>query len=301
MAFPAHVSLVEVGPRDGLQAEALVLATQDKVSLIRRLIEGGATRVEAVSFAHPRLVPQMADAEAVMDALEPDRDTASLIGLVMNRRGFDRALATAVDEINFVVAASDGYSRSNQGTTSDEAMSEVESMLPTAIAAGRRATVTISVAFGDPYDGRVAPARVGELAARAVAAGAGEVALGDTIGVAVPPDVGAVIAAVREAAPTTPIRCHFHDTRRAGLANVYAAVALGVSVLDTSVGGIGGSPFAPKAGGNVATEDAVAFLDRLGISTDIDLERTIATGRWLAAKLGHELPAAHQHAEVWTP
>ena len=301
MAFPAHVSLVEVGPRDGLQAEALVLATQDKVSLIRRLIEGGATRVEAVSFAHPRLVPQMADAEAVMDALEPDRDTASLIGLVMNRRGFDRALATAVDEINFVVAASDGYSRSNQGTTSDEAMSEVESMMPTAIAAGRRATVTISVAFGDPYDGRVAPARVGELAARAVAAGAGEVALGDTIGVAVPPDVGAVIAAVREAAPTTPIRCHFHDTRRAGLANVYAAVALGVSVLDTSVGGIGGSPFAPKAGGNVATEDAVAFLDRLGISTDIDLERTIATGRWLAAKLGHELPAAHQHAEVWTP
>lgn len=301
MAFPAHVSLVEVGPRDGLQAEALVLATQDKVSLIRRLIEGGATRVEAVSFAHPRLVPQMADAEAVMDALEPDRDTASLIGLVMNRRGLDRALATAVDEINFVVAASDGYSRSNQGTTSDEAMSEVESMMPTAIAAGRRATVTISVAFGDPYDGRVAPARVGELAARAVAAGAGEVALGDTIGVAVPPDVGAVIAAVREAAPTTPIRCHFHDTRRAGLANVYAAVALGVSVLDTSVGGIGGSPFAPKAGGNVATEDAVAFLDRLGISTDIDLERTIATGRWLAAKLGHELPAAHQHAEVWTP
>ena len=301
MAFPAHVSLVEVGPRDGLQAEALVLATQDKVSLIRRLIEGGATRVEAVSFAHPRLVPQMADAEAVMDALEPDRDTASLIGLVMNRRGFDRALATAVDEINFVVAASDGYSRSNQGTTSDEAMSEVESMMPTAIAAGRRATVTISVAFGDPYDGRVAPARVGDLAARAVAAGAGEVALGDTIGVAVPPDVGAVIAAVREAAPTTPIRCHFHDTRRAGLANVYAAVALGVSVLDTSVGGIGGSPFAPKAGGNVATEDAVAFLDRLGISTDIDLERTIATGRWLAAKLGHELPAAHQHAEVWTP
>ena len=301
MAFPAHVSLVEVGPRDGLQAEPLVLATQDKVSLIRRLIEGGATRVEAVSFAHPRLVPQMADAEAVMDALEPDRDTASLIGLVMNRRGLDRALATAVDEINFVVAASDGYSRSNQGTTSDEAMSEVESMMPTAIAAGRRATVTISVAFGDPYDGRVAPARVGELAARAVAAGAGEVALGDTIGVAVPPDVGAVIAAVREAAPTTPIRCHFHDTRRAGLANVYAAVALGVSVLDTSVGGIGGSPFAPKAGGNVATEDAVAFLDRLGISTDIDLERTIATGRWLAAKLGHELPAAHQHAEVWTP
>ena len=301
MAFPAHVSLVEVGPRDGLQAEALVLATQDKVSLIRRLIEGGATRVEAVSFAHPRLVPQMADAEAVMDALEPDRDTASLIGLVMNRRGFDRALATAVDEINFVVAASDGYSRSNQGTTSDEARSEVESMMPTAIAAGRRATVTISVAFGDPYDGRVAPARVGELAARAVAAGAGEVALGDTIGVAVPPDVGAVIAAVREAAPTTPIRCHFHDTRRAGLANVYAAVASGVSVLDTSVGGIGGSPFAPKAGGNVATEDAVAFLDRLGISTDIDLERTIATGRGLAAKLGHELPAAHQHAEVWTP
>ena len=298
---PAHVTLVEVGPRDGLQAESAVLSTLDKVTLIERAIGAGATRIEAVSFAHPDVVPQMADAEAVMGALGPHAGRVSFIGLVMNRRGLDRALATSVDEVNFVVAASDGYSRSNQGAPSDDVMGEVESMIPVAVAAGRRVTVTISVAFGDPHDGTVAPERIRDLAATAVAAGAVEVALGDTIGAAVPPTVDVVVGAVRHAVPDAPIRCHFHDTRRTGLANLYAALAAGVTILDTSIGGIGGSPFAPKAGGNVATEDAVAFLDRIGVETGIDLVRTIDTGRWLADKLGHDLPAAHQHVEPWLP
>jgi hydroxymethylglutaryl-CoA lyase len=295
MSLPSQVQLVEVGPRDGLQAQSVVLPTEVKVELIRRAVAAGPGRIEAVSFAHPKAVPQMADAEAVMAALEEDRPAASLIGLVMNQRGLDRALDTSVDEINFVVPASDGYAESNQRMTSDEIMAEIETMLPDAGAAGRLTTVTISVAFGDPYDGAVAPERVATLAARSAEAGVNEVALGDTIGVATPPDVARVVAAVSEAAPGAPIRCHFHDTRRAGLANVYAAVTAGVTILDTSVGGIGGSPFAPKAGGNVATEDCVAFLERMGVRTSVNLDATIAAGKWLAAQLGHELPAAHQH------
>jgi isopropylmalate/homocitrate/citramalate synthase len=301
MPLPPAVTLVEVGPRDGLQAESTVVPTAVKIELIRRAIAAGARRIEAVSFAHPQLVPQMADAEAVMTALDRDRPDASVIGLVMNRRGLDRALATSVDEVNFVVPAADGYARSNQRADSSTLMEEIESMLPAATAAGRSASVTISVAFGDPYDGRVRPDRVAALAGRAGDAGAGEIALGDTIGVAVPPDVHAVVDAVRAAVGSLPIRCHFHDTRRAGLANLYAALDHGVTVFDTSVGGIGGSPFAPRAGGNVATEDAAAFLDRLGVATGIDLDATIDLGRWLAAELGHDLPAAHQHTSPWRP
>lgn len=301
MSLPAAVTLVEVGPRDGLQAEPAVVPTAAKVELIRRAVDAGARRIEAVSFAHPRLVPQMADAEAVMEALDRDRPEASVIGLVMNRRGLERALATSVDEVNFVVPAADGYARSNQGADSNTLMVEIESMLPGVVAAGRLATVTISVAFGDPYDGRVHPERVAALASRARDAGAAEIALGDTIGVAVPPDVDAVVGAVRAVVGSLPVRCHFHDTRRAGLANLYAALGVGIAVFDTSVGGIGGSPFAPNAGGNVATEDAAAFLERLGVTTGIDLDATIDLGHWLADQLGHDLPAAHHHTSPWRP
>jgi hydroxymethylglutaryl-CoA lyase len=297
--LPDSVELVEVGPRDGLQSEQLVLATDAKAELIRRVVGSGARRVEAVSFAHPARVPQMADAEAVLALLGPAPPGVSYIGLVMNRRGWERAAATAVDEVNLVVAASDGYSLSNQGATTADAMAEVEALLALARAAGRRAGVTIAVAFGDPVDGEVPAARVAELAARAVDAGATEVALGDTIGVAVPPAVVAVIGAVQREVPEVTLRCHFHDTRRSGLANVYAAIGCGVTVFDTSVGGIGGSPFAPEAGGNVATEDAVAFLERMGIATGRDLFATIAIGAWLAEHLGHGLPAAHQHVAPW--
>jgi hydroxymethylglutaryl-CoA lyase len=297
--LPTAVELVEVGPRDGLQSERRALGTDVKVELVRRLVAAGARRVEVVSFAHPRLVPQMSDAEAVLRELGPSPDGVSFIGLVMNQRGLERALETTVDEVNFVVAAADGYSRANQGVGREEAMEEVERMASEAQAAGRPTTLTISVAFGDPYDGEVPEAQVVALAKRAVDAGIDEIALGDTIGVAVPTTVSARIEALREGLAGVPLRCHFHDTRRSGLANVFAAVTSGVTVLDTSVGGLGGSPFAPRAGGNVATEDAIPFLARMGIATHRDLPETIAIGEWLGAELGRDLPAAHQYVEPW--
>ena len=299
MTLPATVELVEVGARDGLQAVETVLATADKARLIGRIIADGAKRIEVVSFAHPRLVPQMADAETLLETLGADLDRVSAIGLVMNERGLERALGTGIDEVNFVVPASDGYALANQRATWAELADDACSLIPVAAAAGRRTSVTISVAFGDPYDGAVPAGRVVELAEQAVEAGVDEVALGDTIGVAVPPQVAAMVARLDSVLGGVPLRCHFHDTRRAGLANVYAAVAAGVTVLDTSVGGFGGSPFSPAAGGNVATEDAIVFLGRLGIGTGRDPEAAIATGRWLGQLVGVEPPGAHQHVDPW--
>jgi hydroxymethylglutaryl-CoA lyase len=281
-----------VGARDGLQNESAVLSTGDKVALIRRSTDAGVRRIETASFVNPRLVPQMADAEAVMEALGATPDGQSYIGLVLNRRGLDRALATTVDEVNFVVGATDGFTTANQGSTVAETMAEIEAMLPEAARAGRSTTVTISVAFGCPFEGEVSVAQVSALAARAAAAGAGEIALGDTIGVAVPAQVVDVAEVVGAVIGDARLRMHFHDTRNTGVANVYAALTAGVTTLDASMGGAGGCPFAPNATGNVATEDVVYALDRMGVSTGIDLEATIATGRWLGERLGRDLPAA---------
>jgi hydroxymethylglutaryl-CoA lyase len=281
-----------VGARDGLQNESAVLSTGDKVALIRRSTDAGVRRIETASFVNPRLVPQMADAETVMEALGATPDGQSYIGLVLNRRGLDRALATTVDEVNFVVGATDGFTTANQGSTVAETMAEIEAMLPEAAGAGRSTTVTISVAFGCPFEGEVSVAQVSALAARAAAAGAGEIALGDTIGVAVPAQVVEVAEAVGAVIADARLRMHFHDTRNTGVANVYAALTAGVTTVDASVGGAGGCPFAPSATGNVATEDVVYALDRMGVTTGIDLEATIATGRWLGEQLGRELPAA---------
>jgi hydroxymethylglutaryl-CoA lyase len=281
-----------VGARDGLQNESAVLSTGDKVALIRRSTDAGVRRIETASFVNPRLVPQMADAEAVMEALGATPDGQSYIGLVLNRRGLDRALATTVDEVNFVVGATDGFTTANQGSTVAETMAEIEAMLPEAAGAGRSTTVTISVAFGCPFEGEVSVAQVSALAARAAAAGAGEIALGDTIGVAVPAQVVEVAEAVGAVIADARLRMHFHDTRNTGVANVYAALTAGVTTVDASVGGAGGCPFAPSATGNVATEDVVYALDRMGVTTGIDLEATIATGRWLGEQLGKDLPSA---------
>ena len=269
-----------------------MLSTEAKVELIRRSTDAGVRRIETVSFVNPRLVPQMADAEAVMAALGDSPDGVSYIGLVLNRRGLDRALATAVDEVNLVVGATDGFTTANQGSTVADTMAEIEAMLPQAADAGRSTTVTISVAFGCPFEGEVPVEQVSALAGRAAAAGAGEIALGDTIGVAVPAQVLAVAEAVAAVIAEADLRMHFHDTRNTGVANVYAALTAGVTIVDASVGGAGGCPFAPDATGNVATEDVLYALNRMGVSTGIDLEATIATGRWLGKQLGRNLPAA---------
>ena len=217
------VQLVEVGPRDGLQNESAILDTSTKVALVRRLMDAGVTRIEVASFVHPGLVPQMADAEDVCAALPDSRDV-SYIGVVLNSHGLDRALSTNVNEVNLVVAASEEFSQRNQGATLEEAILEVERMIPVARGADRFVTVTISVAFGCPFEGEVDPATVIRIAERAVAAGAQEVALGDTIGVAVPSDVSRIVPRLQDAIGDSVLRVHFHDTRRTGLGNVAEAL-----------------------------------------------------------------------------
>lgn len=286
------VTVVEVGARDGLQNEATTLETADKVELIRRTLAAGATRIETVSFVHPKVVPQMADAEAVMAELGASPDGVAYIGLVLNERGLERALDTPVDETGFVIASTNGFSMANQNAPVEDVMSEFETLIPRAAAAGRTTSLTISVAFGCPYEGEVDPGAVVELAARGAAAGIGEIALGDTIGVAVPGQVKALTDAVQRAAPGVALRMHFHDTRNTAIANAQAALDLGVRTLDASVGGAGGCPFAPNATGNVATEDLVYLLERSGYRTGLDADQVIAVGDWLGRQLGRALPSS---------
>ena len=283
------VELVEVGPRDGLQNESCILTTAQKVELIERLLAAGSRRIEVASFVNPRRVPQMADAEAVCAALKP-RHAVTTIGLVLNRRGAERALLTNVDELGAVASASDGFGIANQGRTSDETVRDAIEIIELAKAAGRRAQVTISVAFGCPFDGEVEPERVAGIARRLARAGPREIALGDTIGVAAPADVARVMRAVSETVPDMKLRCHFHDTRNTGVANAWAALEHGAATLDASLGGIGGCPFAPGASGNVATEDLLYTLDRAGIRTGLHLGTLIDNVAWLSATMGRSLP-----------
>jgi hydroxymethylglutaryl-CoA lyase len=292
------VEIVEVGARDGLQNEDVLVTTDDKVDLIGRVVGAGVRRVEVASFVHPKLVPQMADAEAVVDALPVD-DRASYIGLVLNHRGLDRALATGIQEINFVVGATEGFNQANQRAPVAETMNGIEEMLPSAAAAGMKTSVTISVAFGCPFDGEVPVAAVAELAERSAVTGANEIALGDTIGVAAPGDVAQRVDAIRSVVGDAALRCHFHDTRNTGVANVVAATTAGVRVIDASVGGTGGCPYAPNATGNVPTEDVLYALHRMGYDTGIDLSAVIDIGHWLGSRLGKPLPSALGRSGPW--
>ncbi len=284
------IEIVEVGPRDGLQSEPEILATGLKIELIGRLVAAGLRRVEVASFVHPKLVPQMADAEAVMAAL-PRRADVQYVGLVLNRKGFDRALAAGCTEIGMVTAATDSFSQRNQGASIEATLNTWEEIAPLARAASIRAQITVSVAFGCPFEGEVEPSRVVDIVRRLADSNPVEIALADTIGVAVPTQVTALIDAVRAAVPNVPLRCHFHNTRNTAVANAYAAVMSGVSTLDASVGGVGGCPFAPNATGNVATEDLVYMLSRAGFDTGINLERLIETANWLQAQRGKPVPS----------
>lgn len=285
------VTVVEVSPRDGLQNESTVLSTDAKVALVSQLVAAGARRVEAVSFAHPRLVPAMADAEAVMERV-PRGDGVSYAGLVLNRRGLDRALATGVDEVNVVVGVSDTFSRRNQNMSTGESMRAAADVVERARDRGLVTTLTLSTAFGCPFEGEVDPGRVVELAREGAAWGVDEVCLGDTIGVGVPTQVHALTARLREVLDgTTVLRYHFHNTRNTGYANAAAAVQDGVTVLDASAGGVGGCPFAPAATGNIATDDLVYLLERMGLRTGYDLAALLPTAAFLARELGHDVPA----------
>ncbi len=295
------VEICEVSPRDGLQNESVVLDTASKVALVERAVAAGARRIEAVSFANPRRVPQMADAEAVMAAV-PRTDGVSYSGLVMNRRGLDRALAAAVDEVNVVVVATDTFCLRNQGATTAEACDAAAEIVAEARAAGLATSVTIGAAFGCPFEGEVPTTRLDEVIARVVDAGPDEIALADTIGVAVPAAVTERLGLLdRRAGRGTLRRLHLHDTRNTGVANAVAGVAAGVDVLDASIGGVGGCPFAPNATGNVATEDLVYVFDRSGVTTGLDLATLIDAADWLEGQIGRRLPSALLHAGPFPP
>lgn len=284
-----RVEIVEVGPRDGLQSEPGILPTAAKVELISRLVGAGIRRLEVASFVNPKKVPQMADAEQVLSIL-PKRSDVTYVGLVLNRKGCERALGAGCNEIGMALAVSDTFNRRNQGVGTDESIAAWLDIAQAAHAARVRAQVTISAAFGCPFEGEVPVARVIDVARRCAAARPIEIALADTIGVGVPAQVTELVNRVREAVPDVPLRCHFHNTRNTGIANAYAAVEAGVAVLDASVGGVGGCPFAPAATGNIPTEDLVYLLQRSGVNTGISLDGLIETAKWLQEQLGRAVP-----------
>jgi len=314
------ITIVEVGPRDGLQNETTILDPAVRAELVHRLEAAGARRIEAVSFVHPKYVPQMAGAEAVMAAL-PHAAGRSRIGLVLNGKGYDRALGTAVDEVNVAMSATDGFGLKNQGLSVDQqvqmladiiagranALPPSPSAVPLPLSGGGNGepgatpalSATLSCVWGCPFEGEVSDGQVADLVGRIAELGVAEIALADTIGAGDPWAVTRKVEAARAAAPDAVLRLHFHDTRNTGLANAYAGIEAGVSVLDASVGGIGGCPFAPGATGNIATEDLVFMLERAGFSTGYDLDALIKTARWIGEKIGRPAPSALSRAGGW--
>ena len=291
-SLPTRVDVIEMAPRDGLQNESAILTTEDKVELVERAVRAGATRIEVTSFANPARVPQMADADDLM-ATVPRHEGVSYAGLVMNRRGLDRALAAAVDEVDVVVVATDTFCQRNQGVTTAEMVALAAELVSDARAAGRLTTVTIGASFGCPFEGEVPLDRLREVLSRVADAGPDEIALADTIGVAVPTDVTARLRLAREVAGDgVPLRLHLHDTRYTGVANAVAAVQAGVTRLDASIGGAGGCPFAPNATGNVATEDLVYLFERMGLATGLALGEVTDAAAWLEGRLDKRLPGA---------
>ncbi|PKB13465.1 hydroxymethylglutaryl-CoA lyase [Novosphingobium kunmingense] len=297
--YTSKVEMVEVSPRDGLQNEKREIATADKLELIGRAIAAGSRRIEVTSFVNPRAVPQMADAEAVCAGL-PERNEVTYIGLVMNQRGADRALATGrIDQLGAVAVATDTFAMANQGQTSDGSVEAAKAIITAARKAGRTGQVTIAASFGCPFEGEVDEARVVAMASAIAAAGPVEIGLADTIGVANPAHVARLVAQVRDAVAPLPVRVHFHNTRGTGLANVWAALGAGATIVDAAIGGLGGCPFAPGAAGNVATEDVTYMLERAGIATGLDLSRLVETNHWLAGVMDRRLPAMVAHTPAF--
>ena len=296
----SRIEIVEVGPRDGLQNEKVQFSTENKVALIERLIAAGARRIEAVSFANPKRVPQMADAEAVMAAV-PRRTDVSYIGLVMNARGFERALACGVNEVNVVVVASDTFNRRNQGVGTEDSIKALGDIAAEARTAKIPLSVVVAAAFGCPFEGEMPIGRLIGVLGKIAEHSPREVALADTIGVGTPSDVTERFAAVKRVMPEALLRAHFHNTRNTGLANAYAAAAAGVAALDASVGGMGGCPFAPAATGNIPTEDLCYMLERMGVDTGLSVPALIEVSKWLETHLGRDVPAMLGRAGVFPP
>jgi hydroxymethylglutaryl-CoA lyase len=292
----SRIEIVEVSPRDGLQNESEIVATADKIALIERAIAYGARRIEVASFANPKRVPQMADAEAVIAGL-PDDGRVRYTGLCMNVRGVERAIATrngarGIDEAGCVIVATDGFGIANQGQTVTEGIAANREMIASAKSAGLKVQVTIAASFGCPFEGAVPMIRPLEIADAMAEAGAEEIGFADTIGVGVPTQVGEMIERARERLGAAfPIRVHLHDTRGLAPANAWAAYQAGCRIFDSALGGIGGCPFAPNATGNVATEDLLYMFGRSGIETGLDLDAALAANLWFAGVMGRALPS----------
>ena len=292
------IEIVDVSPRDGLQSQPVLLSVEHKLELINRLIDAGIRRMEAVSFVNPKRVPQMADAEQVVRGL-PQRDNVTFIGLVLNLRGFERAVACNIDEINCAVVASDTFNLRNQGATTEQTMVVIEEITREVRAAGINMGVTVSAAFGCPFEGEMPQEKVARLVQRLAAMGYTGISLADTIGAAGPSDVAALVKRIRTLEPALSLSCHFHNTRNTAVANTYAAIQEGVRSFDASCGGVGGCPFAPAATGNVATEDLLYMIHRMGLKTGIDIDKIIETAKWLEGPLGSSMPSMVTRAGVF--
>ena len=292
------IEIIDVSPRDGLQSQPVLLSVEHKLELINRLIDAGIRRMEAVSFVNPKRVPQMADAEQVVRGL-PQRDDVTFIGLVLNLRGFERAMACNIDEINCAVVASDTFNLRNQGATTEQTMAVIKEITREVQAAGINMGVTVSAAFGCPFEGEMPMEKVVRLVQRLAAMGYTGISLADTIGAAGPSDVAAMIKRIRTLEPGLNLSCHFHNTRNTAVANTYAAIQEGVTTFDASCGGVGGCPFAPAATGNVATEDLLYMIHRMGLKTGVDIDKIIETAKWLEGPLGTAMPAMVTRAGVF--
>jgi isopropylmalate/homocitrate/citramalate synthase len=294
----AQVTVCDVGPRDGLQNEARTFPPEVRAELVNRLADAGLPRIEAASFVNPARVPQMAGAEEVVDRIVT-WEKSRFAGLVLNERGYERLATTPLDEAHLTLAATEEFNERNAGGPVEASLTAAETITGRAHEDGRRASVTISVAFGCPFEGEVRPGHVLSLAERAAAAGADEIVFADTIGVAVPRQVRHLVA--EGARLARPIGIHLHNTRSTGFANAYAALDAGATVLDASVGGLGGCPFAPRASGNIATEDLVYLLHGEGVETGIDLDALIGVAAWLEELLGRPLPGQVYRAGMFSP
>ena len=292
------VQVVDVGPRDGLQNEEKILSPKTRAELCDRLAAAGVSRVEAASFVNPKRVPQMAGAEEVMAAIDRNPDT-SYAGLTLNERGYERAVEAGVDEVRYAFPVTETFARRNQNTTVADATVLAARLVERARLDGVRVSITLSAAFGCPFEGRVEPAHVLCVTEKLGAANPDEIVLADTIGVGVPRGVRELVEGVL--ALGTTVGCHFHDTRNTGMANAVAAVESGATVLDASLGGIGGCPFAPRATGNIATEDLVYLLHGMGYETGIDLDALIEAAAWMAQQLGKALPGQVYKAGSFEP
>jgi hydroxymethylglutaryl-CoA lyase len=289
------ITVVEVGPRDGLQNERASVSTADKIEFVNRLSAAKLSVIEVSAFVSPKWVPQMADAAEVFAGITR-RAGARYTALVPNLAGLDRAMAARVDEVAIFASSTEAFSRKNINQSIDESLASYKQVADRALAAGLRVRGYLSTAFGCPFEGSVAPERVADLAARLVDLGAFEVAISDTIGIAHPGQVPRVLDAVLTRVPVQQIALHFHDTRGTALANVYAALPLGVRTFDASTGGLGGCPYAPGAAGNLATDDLIYMLDGLGLETGVSLAGVSDASAFIATKIDHRLPSRYAQA-----